>query len=107
MGLRLGIDIDGVLADFRTAFKDTARECLRRDVLVESGDDKATVDPVDIERVWNHIARTRNWWMGVRAYDPPAVAQLDGVAGSGRGRVVFLTKGPASAGDKVQFQTQW
>ena len=28
MSLRLGIDIDGVLADFRTAFRDAAVECL-------------------------------------------------------------------------------
>ena len=63
MGLRLGIDIDGVLADFRTAFRDTARDCLRREVLVDAGDGKGSVDPVDIERVWNHIARTPNWWM--------------------------------------------
>ena len=107
MGLRLGIDIDGVLADFRTAFKNTARECLRRDVLVESGDDKATVDPLDIERVWNHIARTPNWWMGVRAYEPADIAQLYGLTRSAKWEVCFLTKRPASAGDTVQFQTQW
>jgi hypothetical protein len=107
MGLRLGIDIDGVLADFRTAFKTTARECLRRDVLVESGDDKATVDPLDIERVWNHIARTPNWWMGVRAYEPAAIAQLYALTRSAKWEVCFLTKRPASAGDTVQFQTQW
>jgi hypothetical protein len=107
MGLRLGIDIDGVLADFRTAFKDTARECLRRDVAVESGSDKASVDPVDIERVWNHIARTPNWWMGVRAYEPAEIAQLYAMTRSGKWEVCFLTKRPASAGDTVQFQTQW
>jgi hypothetical protein len=58
MGLRLGIDIDGVLADFRTAFRDTARECLRREVLVDAGE-KASVDPVDIERVWECAPTSR------------------------------------------------
>jgi hypothetical protein len=107
MGLRLGIDIDGVLADFRSAFRDTARECLRRDVLVSSGDEKATVDPVDIERVWNHIARSSNWWMGVRAYEPAEIAQLYALSRARKWEVCFLTKRPASAGDTVQFQTQW
>src|SRR5262245_44028444 len=107
MGLRLGIDIDGVLADFRTAFRNTARDCLRRDVLLETGGEKAAVDPVDVERVWNHIARSPNWWMGVRAYEPAEIAQLYALTRSGKWEVCFLTKRPASAGDTVQFQTQW
>ena len=32
MSLRIGFDVDGVLADFRTAFRDAAVRCLRREV---------------------------------------------------------------------------
>ena len=107
MALRLGIDIDGVLADFRTAFRDTARDCLRREVLLDASDDKAPLAHADIERVWNQIARSPNWWMGVPAYEPAQIANLYALARSGQWEVCFLTKRPASQGDAVQFQTQW
>jgi deoxypyrimidine-specific 5' nucleotidase type C protein (NT5C) len=106
MALRLGIDIDGVLADFRNAFRETARECLRREVLSDALSDN-TLSHVDIDRVWNHIARRPNWWMTLRAYEPAAIANLYALARSNRWEVCFLTKRPASAGDSVQFQTQW
>ena len=32
MSLRIGFDVDGVLADFRTAFREAAVRCLRREV---------------------------------------------------------------------------
>jgi uncharacterized HAD superfamily protein len=107
MALRLGIDIDGVLADFRTAFRDTARDCLHREVPLDASDDKTPLGHTDIERVWNHIARSPNWWMSVRAYEPAQIAKLYALSRSARWEVCFLTKRPASAGDAVQFQTQW
>jgi len=106
MALRLGIDIDGVLADFRTAFRETARECLRREVVADSVADNS-LSHVDIDRVWNHIARRANWWMTLRAYEPAEIGRLYGLARSNKWEVCFLTKRPASAGDSVQFQTQW
>ncbi len=106
MALRLGIDIDGVLADFRNAFRDTARECLRREVVSDALADNS-LSHVDIDRVWNHIARRPNWWMTLRAYEPGAIASLYTLARSNKWEICFLTKRPASAGDSVQFQTQW
>jgi hypothetical protein len=107
MALRVGIDIDGVLADFRTAFRETARECLRRDVVMDASGSKAVLEHTDIDRVWNHIGRSPNWWMNVRAYEPAEIARLYSLARSGKWEICFLTKRPASAGDAVQFQTQW
>ena len=106
MALRLGIDIDGVLADFRNAFRETARECLRRDVGSDAGGE-ASLTHVDIDRVWNHIARRPNWWITLRAYEPAEIARLYALARAQRWEVCFLTKRPASGGDTVQFQTQW
>ena len=106
MGLRLGVDIDGVLADFRNAFRDTARECLRREIASDSQTD-ASLSHVDIDRVWNHIARCPNWWMSLRAYEPGEIANLYALARKHKWEVCFLTKRPPSGGDSVQFQTQW
>ena len=109
MSLRVGFDIDGVLADFRTAFRQTAERCLRKAVAEETSDDQArsplTAD--DIRRVWEHIARTPNWWMDVPAYEPAQIARLYGLTRRAGWEVVFMTKRPPSAGDSVQFQTQW
>jgi hypothetical protein len=107
MALRLGVDIDGVLADFRTAFRDAARGCLKRELPLDAEDERAPLSHPDIERIWGHIGRTPNWWMGVKAYEPAEIANLYALARAGQWEVCFLTKRPASAGDAVQFQTQW
>jgi hypothetical protein len=108
MPLRIGIDIDGVLADFRSAFHVAARRCLRHDI--EDSDDLETVGPLspeDVRRVWEHIAKTQNWWMDVPAYEPDQIARLYSVMRAVGWEVFFMTKRPPSAGDSVQFQTQW
>ena len=111
MSLRVGFDIDGVLADFRTAFRETAERCLRKPVADDGGgDDPAARAPLtaeDIRRVWDHIGRTPNWWLDVPAYEPAQIARLYGLVRSAGWEVFFMTKRPPSAGDSVQFQTQW
>lgn len=107
--LRLGFDVDGVLADFRTAFHTAAKKCLRRDV-PDSSDPDHTPSPLDagdVRRVWDYILGTQNWWMEVPAYEPDQVARLYGLTRAAGWEVFFLTKRPAGAGDSVQFQTQW
>lgn len=107
MSLRLGFDVDGVLADFRRAFQATARECLDREVPLDARDEKNTLTHPDVERVWKHIWRRPNWWMGLQPYEPGEIASLYALSRAGRWEVCFLTKRPPSAGDSVQFQTQW
>jgi hypothetical protein len=108
MALRIGIDIDGVLADFRTAFHEAAVRCLRHDV--DDADDLETLTPLsatDVRRVWDHISTAPNWWMEVPAYEPDQIARLYSLARASGWEVFFMTKRPPSAGDSVQFQTQW
>jgi hypothetical protein len=108
MSLRLGVDIDGVLADFRTAFHAAATRCLGRDV-ADVGDPRSAqaLEQKDVKRVWQYVAKTPNWWMGLQAYEPDQVVRLYSLARTAGWEVFFLTNRPPSAGDTVQFQTQW
>lgn len=109
MSLRVGFDVDGVLADFRSAFHAAATACLRRDIDEPSDSDQTPgpLAPDDVRRVWEYIGRTQNWWMDVPAYEPDQIARLYALTRAARWEVFFLTKRPPSAGDSVQFQTQW
>ncbi len=107
MSLRIGIDIDGVLADFRSAFHDAARHCLHRDI-VDPEDPKSAVslEQKDVRRVWQQVARTPNWWMGLKPYEPEQIVRLYSLTRASGWEIFFLTNRPPSAGDTVQFQTQ-
>ena len=111
MGMRVAFDVDGVLADFRTAFRAvTARFNRGRAGSVEAGSSPQSDGPLapdDVRRVWEHIAKTSNWWMELEAYEPEQIARLYGLTRAAGWEVFFLTKRPPSAGDSVQFQTQW
>jgi hypothetical protein len=97
--------MDGVLADFRSAFRETAGAYLGRSKA--GGDGTSPITPRDLDKVWSHIAQTSNWWMRVKPYEPGEIARLYARARASRWEVFFLTKRPASGGDPVQFQTQW
>jgi hypothetical protein len=107
MSMRIGIDVDGVLADFRAAFHDAAVRCLRRDVDGAEAEAASALTAKDVRRVWEHIERAQNWWMDVPAYEPEQIARLYAITRASGWEVFFLTKRPPSAGDSVQFQTQW
>jgi hypothetical protein len=100
--LRLGIDVDGVVADFRTAFRTLAvRELGRRP---EDGDSE--LSKPEIDRLWKAVAGIPNWWLDVPPYEPDQIERLYARARQGRWEVFFLTSRPPSAGDAVQLQTQ-
>ncbi len=103
VSLRLGLDMDGVLADFRSAFRETARACLNRG----TGEETPPLTAREVERVWSHIGQTPNWWLTLRPFEPAEIAKLYTRARASRWEVFFLTRRPPSAGDPVQFQTQW
>jgi len=107
MSLRVGIDVDGVLADFKTAFHETSRACLGRRVetLLDPKSAQA-LGQDDVKRVWEVVARTPNWWMTLKPYEPEQIARLYSLTRAAGWEVFFLTNRPGSAGDSVQFQTQ-
>ena len=111
MSLRLGFDIDGVLANFRAAFREAAIRIVRGEVEDvdpgETPDSESSLSPEDVRRVWDYIAKTPNWWMEIDAYEPEQIARLYNLTRKAGWEVFFMTKRPPSAGDSVQFQTQW
>jgi hypothetical protein len=104
VSLRVGFDLDGVLANFRAAFRAVALDVLRRDV---DGENEGAMSPQDIDRVWKRIGTAHNWWTTVSAYEPSQIPRLYTMAREARWEVVFLTKRPPSGGETVQIQTQW
>ena len=100
--LRLGIDVDGVVADFRTAFRALAQ----RELGIAPDDVEADLTKAEVERLWRSVAATTNWWLNVPPYEPAQMSRLYAQSRRGRWEIFFLTSRPPSAGDCVQLQTQ-
>jgi hypothetical protein len=108
MSLRIGFDIDGVLANFRAAFRDAATQCLRREITgPDDPNSTQSLEQKDVKRVWEYVAKTPNWWLQLQPYEPDQIARLYSLTRGAGWEVFFLTNRPGSAGDTVQFQTQW
>lgn len=100
--LRLGVDLDGVLADFRAAFRALAERELGR----SAEDVEGELAKPDVERLWKKVAASHNWWLDVPPFEPDQIGRLYAEARRYRWEVFFLTSRPPSAGDPVQLQTQ-
>lgn len=107
--LRIGFDLDGVVADFRTAFLEAAATLLGRDAIRKPASPMPDLDAVsaaDAKLVWKVITETPNWWLGLAPYEPAQIARLYQLARRFRWEVSFLTSRIPTAGDSVQFQSQ-
>ena len=107
--LRLGFDLDGVVADFRAAFLDAATTVLGREKITCPGSPMPDLDGVsadDAKQVWKVISAQPNWWLGLAPYEPAQIARLYQLARRFRWEVSFLTTRIPTAGDSVQFQSQ-
>jgi len=107
--LRIGFDLDGVVADFRSAYLDAAAKLLGRDAIHKPTapmPDFNAVSAADAKRVWRVITETPNWWLGLAPYEPAQIARLYQFARRYRWEVSFLTSRIATTGDSVQFQSQ-
>jgi hypothetical protein len=100
--LRLGIDVDGVVADFRSAFRTLAD----RELGLAPNDVETELSKPDVDRLWRAVASTTNWWLDVPPYEPDQIARLYAEVRRSRWEVFFMTSRPPSAGDAVQLQTQ-
>jgi hypothetical protein len=128
LSLRVGFDLDGVLADMDSALIYQAQAVFgdklpRQEPLPEAAADpmKPTstdspdappvpghlnLTPRQQRRLWRHIATVDNFWMTLREIEPGAVKRLGAVASARRWEVIFLTKRPRTAGLPAQVQSQ-
>ena len=109
MSLRLGCDVDGVLANFDDAYQAVARQLFNRSIEEMSPEDAAMGDIPTREaaRVWAEISRAQNWWVRLPSYEPFQIERLYRLMRSLKWEVVFFVNRPPTQGDSAQFQTQW
>lgn len=100
--------MDGVLADFRSAFRALARpDGSSTEPDAPSPENENPLEPSEIRQLWDVIAHAPNWWLQLKAYEPDEIPRLYAVTRQLGWEVFFLTKRPRSAGETVLVQTQW
>ena len=106
MSIRVGFDVDGVLANFNKTFRETAKAVERRGSRTSAGADSPLTTET-MKRVWDHIGRTAQWWIQLEPYEPEQIERLYKTARERRWEIYFMTTRPPSGGETTQFQTQW
>ena len=116
MSLRIGFDMDGVLADFATAYHAIDKRLfgpVEPAPIVDNPDDEDDDEnrPQMSARqrtngVWAVIRDTADFWQTLAPTDPKAIARIHEMALRHRWEVFFITQRPATLGDTVQRQTQ-
>ena len=133
MPLRIGFDMDGVLADFSTAFHEVESRLFGAGVTLSEGqpeqeeeaqqhadeaEDGPNTDspkpprqsPRDARRrrdlIWRTIQATPNFWQTLKPIDPAAVPRIYELMCRHKWEVFFITQRPNTDGDTVQRQTQ-
>ena len=116
MPLRIGFDMDGVLADFGSAFHDVEERLfgpgpgLRPDA-PEKEEARTTHEGARRSRrrrdkIWRRIQSTPNFWETLQPHESGAVPRIHALMLAQRWEVFFITQRPKTAGDTVQRQTQ-
>lgn len=130
MALRIGIDLDGVLADMDSALDhhadqlfgpapsppDPVRVNDARGALPERPAD-AVPDKTPLQvrrrlterqnrRLWRRVRGIEGFWETLEETEPGVVSRLAALASERRWEIIFLTKRPATAGATSQLQSQ-
>lgn len=128
MSLRLGFDLDGVLADLDSALVREATRLFPGLEIKAGGDqtlapaavepdaeggDPAETSPTSLtltrrqeRQLWDAIKHIDNFWETLDETEPGIIRRLAETARARRWEVMFLTSRPRTAGDVVQVQSQ-
>jgi len=134
--MRIGFDMDGVVADLHTTFIEAALELFpgldraavaRAEVAaspvpgLEPASEASPDAPAEpavsglsglsltrrqTDQVWRNVEQTQNFWEELGETEDGIVARIAEVADEHRWEVIFLTSRPRSAGQTVQRQSQ-
>ncbi len=118
MTLRIGVDLDGTLADLSSAYHDIEVSLFGRhsdDSVLE----ELPAEPTDKEKlkaararsreqdaVWQCVKSTPDFWEQLKPIEPNAVRDLQAAVAAHGWEVFFITQRPKTAGASVQLQTQ-
>lgn len=130
MSLRIGFDIDGVLADMESALVQEAEKLFGPSVTSQKSDRPSSehasmgdIVPAEIvdnaplrqelqltakqrRQLWQHVQATENFWESLVETEFGIVARLADLAAHRNWEIIFLTRRPATAGAPAQIQTQ-
>ncbi|NOT26705.1 MAG: hypothetical protein HOP16_11440 [Acidobacteria bacterium] len=127
MALRIGIDLDGVLADMSAALDDHATRLFGPAPSTPAPEPAADAEPsvapgpetdkppLQLKRrlterqhrlLWRHVRRIDGFWEQLDETEAGIVARLAKLASTRRWEIIFLTKRPATAGLTSQVQSQ-
>ncbi len=115
MALRIGFDMDGVLADFAGAFRAVEADLFgpATTLPVEQPEEEEERQEKGIvhsraqrDAVWKEIQNRPDFWLSLEPIETGAVARLQQLSLAHRWEVFFITQRPATAGETVQRQTQ-
>ena len=134
MSIRIGFDVDGVVADFAAGYRavgqrlfggpparadepeseDRAQE--HRETRIREAVDRPGETPADSHQphemrrrrdlIWKEIKGTRDFWATLQPIEADGVSRIHQLMLRHRWEVFFITQRPATAGDTVQRQTQ-
>jgi hypothetical protein len=119
MPLRIGFDMDGVLADLAGAYNDIEVRLFgpstrsrpsdpEKEAEIEENPEAAKNRPLRRRQdaTWQAIRATPDFWMALQPTGPDVVKRIHEMVLRHRWEVFFITQRPATEGQTVQRQTQ-
>ena len=128
MALRIGFDLDGVLADMEDAIIREATKLFGTAPLQPAEQGRTPASMTDLmpeemtdnaplrhelqlterqrRKLWRHVRSIDNFWESLAEIEPGSVERLARLAENRRWEVIFLTRRPATSGRTAQLQSQ-
>ncbi len=109
--IKIGVDIDGVLADFTVAARDVCKKLFNGrpdDSLVQTGwgFDSLGMSSEEENLMWKAIDKSEDWWMNLKKL--PDTYMLEQLMDTGKYRIVFITNRKDGTGNPVDYQSsEW